>query len=560
MKKSGWIALGIIACLAITAGAYFHVTGLMESLFVYRSPLHSQPPAPGPALGAPLTHRVVFVLVDALRDDTSHKPAVMPFLNELRGQAAWATIHSRTPSYSDPGWTVLMTGAWPDISDGPAMNTPYEETPAWTQDNLFSAAHRAGLATAVSGFNWWEKLIPQAAVDVHFYTPGEDQAADRQVMDAALPWLKSGNYPFILIHIDQVDYAGHYQGGPRSPNWDAAATRADALLKEIVSYLNLTQDTVIIVSDHGQIDQGGHGGQEAINLVEPLVLAGAGVKPGQYADIQQVDVAPTVAVLLGLNIPATAQGFVKTDMLALTAGQKAAVDAAQLTQKSQLAAAYLASIGSSAKLPASSSASTLVLAMDAAKTKRLNSERLPRLILALLLAAIPAVVLIVKRSKTIAWWVGGALIYLILYHFQYAILAGRTYSLSSVLDANDFIMSTGITSAMALLFAWLAMSLGLRLFNKPTRQAAMYSLGFVFITLYLLALPIAWSYALNGGLLSWTLPDVASRFLEVLFTLQGMIVAVTGLLLTGMSALITFLNGFYHRRSVAKGTASPVSR
>ena len=162
MNKYRFLLLGIIACLVIAAGAYFWATGIMDSLYAFRSPLHSNPPAPGEAVGGPLIRRVVFVLIDALRDDTSHKTDVMPFLNQLRKQGAWATNHSRAPSYSAPGYSVLMTGAWPDVSDGPAMNPAGEELPpTWTQDNLFTAAHRAGLKTAVSGYIWFKGLIPQ---------------------------------------------------------------------------------------------------------------------------------------------------------------------------------------------------------------------------------------------------------------------------------------------------------------------------------------------------------------------------------------------------------------
>ena len=74
--------------------------------------------------------------------------------------------------------------------------------------------------------------------------------------------------------------------------------------------------------------------------IEPLVLAGAGVKPGQYPDIQQVDIAPTAAALLGLNIPASAQGSVQTDMLVLSADQQTRINAALLAQKTQLASDY----------------------------------------------------------------------------------------------------------------------------------------------------------------------------------------------------------------------------
>ena len=165
----------------------------MDSVYAYRSPLHNTPPVPGEALGKPNTRSVVIVLIDALRYDTSHESDVMPFLNQLRAEGASAMMHSRPPSYSEPGYTVLLTGAWPDLSDGPAINLDYAEIPTFTQDNIFSAAHRAGLLTAISGFNWFEKLIPQEAVSVSFYTAGEDQVADRQVTDAALPWLAEGS-------------------------------------------------------------------------------------------------------------------------------------------------------------------------------------------------------------------------------------------------------------------------------------------------------------------------------------------------------------------------------
>lgn len=546
MKTKLLIILGIIVCIVVAAGAYLHVTSVMNSLYVYRSPLHNDPPAAGLALGHPLTHRVVFVLIDALRDDTSHNSKVMPFLNELRGQGAWATVHSRMPSYSDPGWTTLMTGAWPDISDGPAMNTDYENTPTWTQDNIFSAAHRAGLKTAFSGYYWWEKLVPHEAVDTYFPTAGEDQTADREVVDASLPWIKSDEYQFILIHIDQVDYAGHHEGGPQSPNWDAAATRSDALLKEIVSKMDLIKDTVIVVSDHGQINQGGHGGPEAINLIEPIVIVGAGVKPGQYPDIQQADVAPTISALLGLNIPASAQGVVQTEMLTLGDTQKANIEKALLTQKTELENAYMKAIGASAEIKPSNSVAEILAAMDKARAKRLTAERLPRIGLAILLALIPAIILFFKRNKTIAWLAVGAVIYLLVFNFRYGILSQRHYSLSSIASANDLILFAGLTAALALFIAWLVTSIGLRSFKGSAAQAAGHTLGLVFFTLYLLALPVLWSYGMNDGTSSWTLPEMVSRFLEVLFTLQGMVVAVVGVILTGIALLIGTLR---HKRN-----------
>lgn len=543
MKQNRRIILGIIASLVLAASAYFWATGIMDSLYAFRSPLKDNPPAPGPALGQPLTHRVVFVLIDALRDDTSHKKDVMPFLNQLRDQGAWATNHSRTPSYSEPGYSVLMTGAWPDLSDGPAMNLDYADIPTWTQDNLFSAAHRAGLRTAVSGFNWFQKLVPQSAVNDSFYTAGEDKAADVDVVNAALPWLKADQDQFILIHIDQVDYAGHHEGGPRSPNWDAAAARADGLLKQIVSTLDLSKDTVIVVSDHGQIDRGGHGGQDPIVLLEPFVAAGAGVKPGQYPDGNMTDVATTTAALLGLNIPADSQGVVRTDMLVLTADQQVNINNALMAQKTQLLTAYQQAIHSSVNTRGTTeSVPGLLVAMDQSKTQRENSERIPRFMLAILLALIPAYILLRKRSELIAWLLGGALLYIVLFNFGYAVLAGRTYSLSSVTSASDIIMFTAGTTASSMALTWLVLGYFLKWFKSAPGESAGKVMAFTFTTLYLVSLPILWHFALNGALVTWTIPDMAGMFMGFLSILQVLVIAVFGLLLVGVTALITKVN------------------
>lgn len=539
MKRHIWITLGIVGCIAIAAGSYFWANGLIDSLYAYRSTLNENPPVAGQPVGQPLTRRVVFVLIDALREDTSLKPDVMPFLNELRKQGAWGTMHSMPPSYSDPGYSVLMIGAWPDISDGPAMNLEYEDTPTWTQDNLFSAAHRAGLKTAVSGYYWFEKLIPQQAVNAGFYTPGEDAAADREVVDAALPWLESGGYQFVLIHLDQVDYAGHYEGGPRDLRWDAAANRSDNLLREIASTLDLNQDILIVLSDHGQIDRGGHGGHEPITLIEPFVMVGAGIKPGHYPDLLQIDVAPTIAALLGTNIPASSQGQPLIEMLILAPDHKTLITDALITQKHRLLDAYQTAIGARAeRQPAPDSTSGILERMEAAREKRLTAERLPRFALALILALVPAYILFLKRGRSLAWILGGALTYLAIFNLRYAVLDGRTYSLSSVISADDLIMYCAITAMIALTIAWLLVFFGMRIFTLGARRAAENTLALTYTTLYLLALPVMWSFSLNGTIITWTLPDFASMFLGFLSLVQCLMVAALGLVLTSLTALI----------------------
>ena len=535
MKKL-LLPLGIAACLIIAAVAYFWATSAIDSLYAFRSPLMARPPANGPALGNALTRRVVFVLIDGLRADTASDAEVMPFLAELRGKGASATVQSRPPSFSAPSYTVIFSGAWPDISDGPAVNLDYDEYWTWTQDNLFSAVKRAGGRTAISGYNWFEKLVPQDAVDDHFYTPGDDKAADRAVVDAALPWLREGQDQLVLIHLDQVDYAGHHEGGPAGPNWNAAARRADDLLREIVAELDLSQDTILVTSDHGHLDQGGHGGDEAILLREPLVLAGAGIKPGALdGTAQQVDHAPTVATLLGANIPASSQGAALIPLLALPAAQVESTNQAIAAQQSALATAYSAAIGK----PAPAGAAADLNWMQAARTQKQNAQMLPRLILALALLAALVVFIWRRWDRTLLWMLAGILAYIIVFNVRYALLSGRTYSLSSVMVANELIVYVALNTLLAFVIGWLVFALGVGLFRRPRGEAARLTVSWALLAVAIVGLPALASFAFNGPLITWTLPDFRSFFLGFLAVLQALFIAVFGILFSGVAALVS---------------------
>jgi hypothetical protein len=541
MKKRAPLIFGILICIVVMGVSYFWATALMDSMYAYRSPFRNSSPVPGETIGKPITRSMVVVLIDALRYDTSLKPDVMPFLNELRNNGASALMHSRPPSYSEPAYTVLLTGAWPDLSDGPVINLDYADIPTFTQDDIFSAAHRAGLLTAVSGFNWFEKLIPQDAVTTSFYTPGEDQVADREVTDAAIPWLQEGKYHLVLIHLDQVDYAGHHEGGPVDPRWDAAATRADELLKQIVSAMDLNQDTLLVVSDHGQIDQGGHGGQDPIVLLEPFVLAGKSVIPGNYGDVDMVDVAPTIAAILGTNIPGTDQGRTHIEMLNITLSQVDKIKEVLSLQQGQLATEYEIAIGQPVVVQENSDfVSATQEGMDAARESRLNSERLPRGIFAIIFVVLVIYLVAWYARPYFSWFLVGVVAYLVLFNIKYILIDHKTYSLSSVTDASNLISATALTTFIALVFGWLIALLATKSYKFQPFQAANTTMKFILTTLSILSIPIFIHYVINGATVTWTLPDFLTSFIGLLFLIQILMVAAIGLVLIGFSALIGF--------------------
>jgi hypothetical protein len=98
----------------------------------------------------------------------------------------------------------------------------------------------------------------------------------------------------------------------------------------------------------------------------------------------------------------------------------------------------------------------------------------------------------------------------------------------------------------ALVVTWAGVALGLGILRRsrerrltgpqsPIRNAEI-TLSLTLVILYLLALPVLLSYAVNGLLATWTLPDFAIVFIGFLSALQALFVALGGLVLAAAAA------------------------
>ena len=267
-------------------------------------------------------------------------------------------------------------------------------------------------------------------------------------------------------------------------------------------------------------------------------MAGAGVKPGRYPDAQLADIAPTIAVLLGTNLPASGEGRPLTQMLKVDTTRQAQINAAWNAQQDTVATAYEKVIGV-ARQPLAADA-TASARMAAARNAREANERWPRVLLALAVALIGLGVLIWKRSRNVLMLLVGAVLYVLLYNLIFAVNTGNVYSLSTV----PYSGATGLTievaefTLVAAFLAWLATMLLSGAFRRGALHAAQATYGFAFITIYLLSLPVLFGFAVNGATATWRLPDFLLAFLHFTSLMQAMFVAVSALLLSAVAALV----------------------
>ena len=300
-----------------------------------------------PALPDPhtprLARRVFVVIIDGLRLDKSYE---LPFLDELRRRGVDTEAQSHYPTWSRPNYVSILTGVPPTAS---GVRTNHHSTPV-ALDSLMDRARAAGLhAASATDYDVLPKLFLRPRDPAH---AAETQDLDIDAMedpfsaeavrapDAPLaspfddaryaPWpggfsesgaqVAAGNDELVVMLVGAVDAAGHAHGGD-SPQYREAAEIADRAVARALARVDLTQDAIVITADHGHTGRGGHGGLEPEVLTVPLIMAGAGVKPGATSlDAHLIDVAPTVAALLGIPAPGHGLGRTLTELLQLDQG------------------------------------------------------------------------------------------------------------------------------------------------------------------------------------------------------------------------------------------------
>lgn len=305
-----------------------------ESPFAFKNPEPRRPPA--------LTDQVVIVLVDGLTLGASRS---MPFLNELRARGADLECRIGLPSLSQPARAVMMTGAWQEIH---GQTTNFNPRPL-AVEHLFQAARGGGLRTALAAGQNAHKLFAPHATERLVYprpVPGEDDFSDyeaqlRRVGEATRALLREKRPNLFLIDYSITDQAGH-QWGARSPQYRRGAELADEEIRALAGEVDLGRGVLIVTADHGHIPEGGHGGGEADVMSVPLVLAGPAVSPRARGAARQIDIAPTVAALLGLPIPASNQGRILTEVLSLDEAQRRAALEALHAQRARFVSSYVA--------------------------------------------------------------------------------------------------------------------------------------------------------------------------------------------------------------------------
>jgi hypothetical protein len=533
LRRATGLLVRCALLFAIIWGSNLWLVRLRDSVHNHRSVLAGQPSLAEPT--SPLVQQVVLVLVGGLTYEASLD---MAYLNTLRQQGLEAPCLGHYPSYSQSAWTTLLTGAGPEISDAPLMNLPPEQLRFLTVDGLFTEAKRANLTTAIAGFHWWERMIPDSVVDRRFFVSSADADGDRQVCQTALELLGNAPPNLFLLHFSQVDAAAQAYGTD-SQEYRDAVQRVDSLLREVAQAISLRRNVLVVASDHGYLAHGGHGGADKEVVTTPLVMAGARIQPGPHDQVDQSDIAPTIAALLGLAVPSAAEGQILFDALVMDEAESTEKWVSWSQQRVELSDLYLESIGQgsltegtrgdaqvayssllvrnygSARSLAEFAVQEATKEMVRGRSQRLAREQRQRLPVAVLLAAPIAYLLWRRWTRTTAALAACALTTVLIYNLLF-IWEGQVYSLSTIGDWWGFATDTLLRMATALVPAtcvvvWLIW----RQKKRSPLEIGSLNYSFVLLLALLLALPLSAAYVLSGVEVTWCLPQPLAAFLQV---------------------------------------------
>ncbi|GAA2384350.1 ectonucleotide pyrophosphatase/phosphodiesterase [Streptomyces coeruleofuscus] len=268
--------------------------------------------------------KVLVVGMDGLRHDRlirSH--ATAPVLHGLMGTGAHGTSMlpygraedgpSAGTAYTDsgPGWSSVLTGVWPErhgVTGNDFLGADYTRYPDFLSR---AATARPGLRTAAVVS--WPELVDRGvlgpAIGRRVRYDGESdgyESTDRLVADTAARWLTEDDPDVVFVYFGATDEAGHATG-PLSPAYDRALLAQDAHLGRLLEAIDARRAdehwTVLVTTDHGHLDTGGHGGDTHAEREVFVILAEPGMPGGTGLDTPRlVDIAPTVLDRLGIPV------------------------------------------------------------------------------------------------------------------------------------------------------------------------------------------------------------------------------------------------------------------
>jgi len=271
--------------------------------------------------------RAVVLVIDALRYDFAVPVGdneafhdAFPFMYDTALRSPGNAF--LRPFIADPPTTTLQrlkgltTGTLPTFID---MGSSFAGT-AIEEDNLLMQLREAGRRIVHLGDDTWEALFPGYFVgnlshaDDSFFVY-DLHTVDNGVIERIFPLMDhESEWDVVIGHCLGVDHAGH-RYGPNHVEMTKKLRQMDTFVRDLAATID-DETVLVVMGDHGMDGKGDHGGESDDEIESTVWMYSSKpvfgrtkpefVTPPANAKIRpvnQIDLVPTLALLLGIPIP-----------------------------------------------------------------------------------------------------------------------------------------------------------------------------------------------------------------------------------------------------------------
>lgn len=261
--------------------------------------------------------KVLLIGLDGVRVDILDQ-ATTPNLDAMIAAGAFADgTQTAMPTVSGPTWSSMLTGVWPEkhgVRSNNFQGNNYAQFPDFLTRlerldpnfQTFAVVDWPPLGSEDSGGPLISDMVDRLVL-----VDGEEMGydvADALSLEAALNELSEGDPDAAFVYLGYIDIAGHDYNS-LAPEYRESIETADEQVGRLVDAVRHRATfeneewLVLVATDHGRTDEGGHGGDSEMERTVFILACGPTVEPGRIATPTEIiDVAVTALTHLGVTI------------------------------------------------------------------------------------------------------------------------------------------------------------------------------------------------------------------------------------------------------------------
>ena len=251
-------------------------------------------------------NKVILISIDGMRPDGMQK-CENPYLDELVKKSSY-TFNAQTvyPSITLPCHLSMFHSIPPERHG--TLSNDYV-VPVRPVSGIFEVLSAHGKRNAM--YYGWEQLRdigrPGTLIASEYIGSYSYEHTDAILTDRALDYIKFAKPDFVFLYMGETDEKGGHDAGFMSETYLYYVSNAIDNAKRVIEETE-GEYTVIITADHGGHDRC-HGTDMTEDMTIPMFFLGENFVAGkELSDVSILDIAPTVAELVGAIPPREWEG------------------------------------------------------------------------------------------------------------------------------------------------------------------------------------------------------------------------------------------------------------